>query len=63
MKAMWNWLFFQFVSLVFAFPAFATDPAVWWLFALNEEIFVRTRLCGGLGRTRTSNQALMSRQF
>jgi len=39
------------------------SPAVWWLFALNEEIFVRTRLCGGLGRTRTSNQALMSRQF
>jgi hypothetical protein len=32
-------------------------------FALNREIYVCAGLCGGPGRTRTSNQAVMSRRL
>jgi hypothetical protein len=39
----------------------ARIPVVRGLFALNEEISVLTRLCGGAGRTRTSNQTIISR--
>ena len=37
----------------------ATNPANSGLIAEYREISVRTRMRGGLGRTRTSNQAVM----
>jgi hypothetical protein len=36
------------------------EPGIWGLFARRREISVSARVRGGLGRTRTSNQAVMS---
>jgi hypothetical protein len=41
----------------------ARIPAGSGLFALNWEISVRPRMRGGAGRTRTSNQTIISRSF
>jgi hypothetical protein len=41
----------------------ARIPASSGLFALNREISVCVRLRGGAGRTRTSNQTIISRQL
>jgi hypothetical protein len=38
----------------------ARIPVVRGLFALNEEISVLTRLCGGAGRTRTTDQTIIT---